>query len=174
MTLHTPSPAFLQSAYTHCTRIAIGMLTSQGQLVPQLFFVGPPAQGDDASTSRIARAGDQAMAGFHASERAADQLVPFVRKALSAETPQGKSLQQQLGGPAVAVHVCHALVKADTSMAYPEQAQPVLHADGRRECLVVTLHTPAGSHSSFCPVYRDADGQTRAAIVPLALDAQPA
>ncbi|MCL4769692.1 MAG: hypothetical protein KJZ76_05015 [Burkholderiaceae bacterium] len=166
---HLSSPAFLQSAYTHCTRIAIGLFTSRGQLPPQLFFVGPPAQGDDASTSKVARTGEQAMAIFHASAHSADQLLPFIRKALNPAYEQGKSLQQQIGSPAVAVHVCHALVSQDAPLTYPEDTQPAVRADGRRECLLVTVHTSTDSHSTMCPIYRDASGAQQSAIAPLAL-----
>lgn len=168
MKSNLPSPAFLQSAYTHCTRIAIGLFTSRGHLPPQLFFVGPPAQGDDAGTSRIARIGEQAMAHFHASEHSADQLKPFIHKTLNPAYEQGKALQQQIGSPAVAVHICHALVSQDTPITYPEDTQPVVRADGRRECLLVTVHTGTDSHHGICPIYRDANGAQQSAITPLA------
>jgi len=165
-----PSTALVRSAYEHCRRIAIGMLTSQGDLPPQLFFVGRPAQGDDAASSKIARVGTQAMATFHANQASADQLIPFIRRTLDPASEEGKALRKQIGPCKIAVHACHALVPADPPLQYPDNAKPALRPDGRRECILITVHTLAHSATLYCPVYRDAAGALQAARAPWASD----
>lgn len=166
----TDSTAFLQSAYEHCARIAIGMLTSQGNLAPQLFFVGGPARVNDASTSKIARVGPQAMAAFHASEAGASQLAPFIQRALDPSQPEARALRPQIGQNQLAVHACHALMPASTPMpALPHGALPACHPDGRLECVLVTVHTSQQQYTAYCPVYRNAAGELRSAIAPLNL-----
>lgn len=168
----TPSgpDAFAQSAYRHCARLAIGMLTSRGSLSPQLFFVGPPADGADASASRMALAGEQALAAFHTSPDGAERLSAFIESALDPHHAQGQALAQQLGRVAAAVHACHVLLPADVPMMALEDGTPASAvADGRRECLLIKLHLPGGSqYAAMCPVVRDAgSGALRAAIAPL-------
>lgn len=160
-----PSPALVRSAYEHCTRLAIGMLTSQGMLHPQLFFVGAPTTPDDASTSKVARVGEQAMATFHATQAGADQLAHFIQQSLATAWAQARALRDQIGQPLVAVHACQALVAPDAPIVYPEGAEAAVHSDGRRQCLLVTVHTLHGQQSVWCPIYRHADGQLASQIV---------
>ncbi len=162
-----PSDAFVHSAYEHCARIAIGLLTSRGELAPQLFLVGAPAQGDDAATSKMAHAGEAAMAAFHADEAGASRLLPFIQNLLDAQHEQGRAMAAQLGGPVVAVHACHAIAPAGAAQPCAEGLQPVLRPDGRAECLLVTVHTPSHSRSAWSPLGQDAEGQLRLSIAPL-------
>ncbi len=163
-----PSDAFVLSAYAHCARLAIGLLTSRGSLTPQLFLVGAPAQGDDAGTSRVARAGEQALAAFHADEASAGQLPDFIRSLLDPQHERGAALARQLGTPLVLVYACHALAPADTPLPQVDEGlQPVVRPDGRSECLLVSVHTSRGSASAWSPLGRAADGELRLAIGPL-------
>lgn len=163
------TPAFVQSAYQHCARIAIGMLSSQGGLHPQLFFVGAPAQGDDASSSKIARVGQQAMAAFHATPEGADRLGPFIRQSLDPTSRESQALHGQLGRPVAAVHLCQAIAPAEVTITSPSGEAPATTIDGRRECLLVTVYTSSGHHVVWCPIHRDTNGQLRSQIVPLEL-----
>lgn len=167
----TPAPGSLaQSAYQHCARLAIGMLTERGSLSPQLFFVGPPANGSDASTSRVALAGEKALAAFHTSEDGADKLAGFVRNTLDPRHQQNHALAQQLGGVAAAVHACHVLLPAHIELPALADGTPAhTLADGRRECLLISLYLPEGSsYNAYCPIARDAvSGALRSAIAPL-------
>ena len=165
-TTTSPSTALVRSAYEHCSRIAIGMLTSQGELSPQLFLVGLPSQGDDAATSKIARVGTSAMTTFHASQASADQLIPFILRTLDQDSEEGKALRRQIGPCKVAVHACHALVSEDTPLLYPNHGQPSVRSDGRRECILITTHTAAQNVVVHCPIYRDAGGALQSNSVP--------
>jgi len=162
-----PSNAFVHSAYEHCARICIGLLTSRGEMAPQLFLVGAPARGNDAATSKVASAGEQALAAFHADEAGARQLQSWIGQLLDARQPQGQALAQQLGAPLVAVHACHVLAPAGSAPACAPGLQPVLHADGRAQCLLLTVHTGAYSQSAWIPLGRDENGTVRLTIAPL-------
>ena len=165
-----PPDALTQSAYQHCARLAIGMLTERGGLSPQLFFVGTPARGNDASTSRVALAGEQALAAFHTSDAGANKLAGFVRDALDAQHERGNALARQLGGVAAAVHACHALLPAHLELPSLADGTPA-HTldDGRSECLLISVYLPdGGGYNAYCPVARDAaTGALRSAIAPL-------
>lgn len=162
-----PSDAFLHSAYSHCARIAAGLLATRGGLSPQLFIVGPPTHGDAAASSRIAQAGEQALAAFHADEASSQQLAPFIQEVLDVQHERGRALARQLGAPLMAVHACHALAPAGTSLQHGDGQQAVQRADGRTECLLITLHTPGHSASTWSPLGRDAQGALGVAIAPL-------
>lgn len=162
-----PSNAFVHSAYEHCARICIGLLTSRGEMPPQLFLVGAPARGHDAATSKVASAGDQAMAALHADEASASRLQALVRDLLDPAHLQGRALAGQLGAPVVAVHACHVLAPAGAAPACAPGLQPVRHADGRTECLLLTVHTGAYSQSAWIPLGQDEAGTVRLTIAPL-------
>jgi hypothetical protein len=158
---------FIRNAYEHCARIAIGMLTSKGSLSPQLFFVGHPLTENDPATSKIALAGAQAMHAFHASSEGADQLIPFIRQALAPDSKPGLALQKQIGRAQLAVHACHALVDSDIGMQYPPGCEALKHADGKKECILVTVHTSSHSQIAYCPVYRNSQGALECKIAEL-------
>lgn len=163
-----PSAAFVQSAYAQCARIALGLLSARGGLSPQLFLVGPPASGqDDAATSRMAHAGEQAVAALHADTAQADQLVQYIGQMIDPRHDQGRALARQLGSPVIAVHACHAIVPQGLELACPEGAQPVTRPDGRREALLVTVYTQDHRQSAWCALHRNADGALASDIAAL-------